>query len=414
MSDSEDPIDLIDEGGDDLFGDEGDDDIASPKANARDDDDLASDREAGGYGRDEDEDEDTQQFRETQERVVMGVRTYRHRIPKPQDGSLRVLRVPNFVRFMPTLYDPDHFEPSQPDLINAKAGLPIHVARAARDHDTGELKSNTNIYRWSDGSVTIGVGEEHFEIQRKSLAPKPDEPYNELHDGHYYAAAAELSSNLLMTVGHITEQFSVKPNKEAGDDALSILAMKMAEASKPAREGDFIVKTTVDPELQRRRAEMAEKERMKAQRRRENAAAKMDGGMGRSARGGLSIGDLEGGRRSTGGGRKRGAPGARARRNNNEYDSDDEGVHRHEDYDVEDDFIAPSDEEEEEAESGADDDDEDLLEDNNRAPRAKRRKTAESDDEDAEGDDVEPAAESTSRSRRRRVVGDDDDDDDEE
>jgi hypothetical protein len=88
MSDSEDPIDLIDEGGDDLFGDDGDDDVASPKANLRDDDDLASDRDADGYGRDEDDDEDAQQSRETQERVVMGVRTYRHRIPKPQDGSV--------------------------------------------------------------------------------------------------------------------------------------------------------------------------------------------------------------------------------------------------------------------------------------------------------------------------------------
>jgi RNA polymerase-associated protein LEO1 len=283
------------------------------------------------------------------------------------------------------------------------------MVRATRDHNTGELKSNANIYRWSDGSVTIGVGDEHFEIQRKSLAPKPDEPYNQVLDGHYYAAAAELSSNLLMTVGHITEQYSIKPNKQAGDDALSILAMKMAEASKPAREGDFIVKTTVDPELQRRRAEMAEKERMKAQRRRENAAAKMDGGMGGRSRGALSIGDLEGGRRSTGG-RKRGAGGTRSRNRGPEYDSDDEDIRRHEDYNLEDDFIAPSDEEEE-AETG-DDDEEELLDDeDDRAPKAKRRRTAESDDEDAEGDDVEPAAESTSRSRRRRVIGDDDDED---
>jgi RNA polymerase-associated protein LEO1 len=415
MSDSEDPIDLIDEGGDDdLFGDEGDDNIASPKADARSNDDLASDRGGEGYGREDDDEEDGDQFRETQEKVVMGVRTYRHRIPKPQDGSLRVLRVPEFVKFYPALYDPDTFEPTQTDIVHAKQAAPVRVARAARDHKTGELKSNTNIYHWSDGSVTVAIGDDHFEIQKKALAPKADEPYNELHDGHYYAAAAELSSNLLMTVGHITEQYTVKPNKQAGDDALSLLAMKMAEASKPAREGDFIVKTTVDPELQRKKAELAEKERMKAQRKRENAAAKLDGGLGRSARGGLSIGDLEGGRRSTGAGRKRGAPGARARRNNNEYDSDDEGVRRHEDYDVEDDFIAPSDEDEE-AETGAEDDEEEILDDeDDRAPRSKRRKTAESDDEeDAEGDDVEPAVESTSRSRRRRVVGDDDDDDEE-
>lgn len=318
------------------------------------------------------------------------------------------MRVPKFVKIMPEEYDAATFEPTEFDLANAKAEHPSHVARVKRDAASGKLKSNTNIYRWSDGSVTISVGGEQFEIQKKGLAPGPGQPYDELKDGHYYAAAAELGSNLLMTVGHITEQFNVRPNlkKGAGDDALSLLAQRMAQASKAMNEEDMIIRTTQDPELQKRQAEMAEKERMKAQRRRENAAAKMDG-LGRYGRGGLSIGDLEGGRRGAGSTRPR-ASGPKPKRRRPEYDSDDDlpqGVRRQDNYDLEDDFLVGSDEEEEEVGS---DEDEDVLDDDEdeRPSKSKKRRTAESDDEDADGEEVEASG----RGRRRNVIDSDEED----
>ncbi|QYT01036.1 hypothetical protein H0G86_008093 [Trichoderma simmonsii] len=409
MSDSEDPLDAIDEGGDDLFGDEGDEGDASPQARILDDDDLASDPEA--YGDAEPREYDGSQSRqETKDRIVMAVQAYRHRIPKPSDDSLRVMRVPKFVRFLPEPYEEETFQPSAFDLENAKAEHPKHVVRVRRDASTSELKSNTNIYRWSDGSVTISIAGEHYEINKKGLAPGPGQPYDELKDGHYYAAAAELSSNLLMTVGHLSEQYTIKPNKAVGDNALSVLAERMALASKSSAGGEMIIKTVVDPELQKKQAELAEKERMKAQRKRDNAVAKMDGGVGRSGRGGLSIGGLEGAR--SGAARKRGAPGsARPKRRRPEYDSDDDlpqGVSRHEDYDLDDGFLVGSDEEE--MESGVDDDEEeDILDDEDEAPRSKRQRTKEpEDDEDAEGDEVEPMETSGRSGRRRNVIDDDD------
>ncbi|KYK57691.1 hypothetical protein DCS_04704 [Drechmeria coniospora] len=410
MSDSEDPLDIVDEGGDDLFGDEGDDDASLQGRVEAEEDDLASeadeedDSRRRGYG-----DYETQ---ETRDKVVIEQATFRHRIPKSKDGMLRILRVPNFIKFMPEIYVPDTFEPSEFDLANAKSDQAKHVARAQQDANTGELKSNTNIYRWSDGSVTIAVGGEHYEIQKKALAGPPNQAYNELHDGHYYAAAAELSSNMLITVGHLMEQYNVKPNKAVGDDALSLFAERMAQANKGTKGEEMIIRTTRDPELQKKQAELAEKERIKAQRRRENAAAKMDGGpLGRSGRGGLSIGDLEG--RGVGSGRKRGAPGsAKPKRRRPEYDSDDDlpqGVGRHEDYDMDDGFLVGSDEEELESDADEDNDDEALDEEYSRGRRSKKQKNKESEeDEDAEGDDIEPAVES-SRQRRRNVVDDDDD-----
>ncbi|KAF9776983.1 hypothetical protein IL306_004768 [Fusarium sp. DS 682] len=407
MSDIEDPIDSVDEGGDDLFGDDGDDDIVPTKEPVHEDDELASDPEGDSYARYRNDDDDQAQV-QTKERAIQNVETYRHRIPKPKDGALRILRVPKFMKIMPEVYDPDTFEPTEFDLANAKAEHPKHVARVRKDHSTGELKSNTNIFHWSDGSVTISVGGEHYEIQRKALAPPPDKPYNEVSDGHYYAAAAELHSNILMTVGHITEQYNVRPNKAIGDDALTLLAERMAVASKPVNATDMIIQTTVDPELQKKQAELAEKERMKAQRRRENAAAKMDGGYGRSARGGLSIGDLEGGRRGAGGSRKRGAPGSGKPRRRRDEESDEELEHavgRHEGYSLDDGFIVNSDDEE--MESGGDDDDEDEFPDDvDEKPRSKRQRTRERSEDEDDLSEVEQVA---GRSRRRNVIDDDDD-----
>lgn len=86
-SDSEDPVDLPDEGGDDLFGDDdGGDDAASKsdRGRALSDRDLASDQ-GDDYGGVIDDDGGSPQ---TRNKVVMSVPMYRHRIPKAKDGQV--------------------------------------------------------------------------------------------------------------------------------------------------------------------------------------------------------------------------------------------------------------------------------------------------------------------------------------
>lgn len=90
MSDSEDPLDDLEANGDDLFGDEGDEDLPSlSKQRVLDDDDLASDPDEDPDARHRDFDDEDTQPQETRDRVVMAVQTYRHRIPKPKDGTVR-------------------------------------------------------------------------------------------------------------------------------------------------------------------------------------------------------------------------------------------------------------------------------------------------------------------------------------
>lgn len=95
MSDSEDPIDAIDDGGDDLFGDDDDQELgsqapASPRERVLDDDDLASDPE--GYDtarrRDYDDDEEREPEHDVKQHVIIDMTAYRHPVPKPTDGSV--------------------------------------------------------------------------------------------------------------------------------------------------------------------------------------------------------------------------------------------------------------------------------------------------------------------------------------
>lgn len=409
MSDSEDQIDAIDDVGDDLFGDDGADDVLSEAENALSDRELASDKEDDGHRRDSrDRSEERMEYRD---KTMQDMPLYRHRVPKSHDG-LCSLRVPEFLKLNPVEYNADTWEPSQWDIDNAESENPAPVIMSRRNPETGQLQSNANIYRWSDGSVTLAVGDEHFEIQTKSLAPKPGKPYQEVQDAHYYAAAAHLATNSLLIVGHFTEQYTIRPNKEIQDHALERLKANLAKSSQD--RGDMIIVTTEDPELQKKQAELAEKERMKLQRRRETAAARADGVGGRYKGGALSIGDLEG--RRAAGSRKRGAPGgAKQKRRRPEYDSDDDlpsGARRPDNYDMDDGFLVGSDE----SEAVDDDEEEELLDDDEEeeaAPRPKKRKAA-TDDEDADAeadmDDVdEPTHTETSR-RRRRVIDDDEDD----
>ncbi|KAI1651731.1 Leo1-like protein-domain-containing protein [Daldinia loculata] len=417
MSDSED--------GGDLFGDEGEvpfiDQVLS-------DQDLASEQDEGDerdddrdHDRSRDRDDDADEDQEVKVKRIMGVTLHRHRIPrtsKDGTGSLQTMKVPSFIKLQAEEYKPDAFEPTEWDIQNARSEQRKNAVRFQRDPETGELKSNAVIYRWSDGSLTMSVGADHYEIQKKAMAPAADKPYyEERDDAHYYVAAAHFTSELFMTVGHVSEQYSVKLPSNLKDEALLKFSRDMEAAQRARRQGsDMIITTTKDPELQKKEAELAEKERMKAQRRRENAAARLDGRAGGYRSGGLSIGDLEGGRR-TGGSRKRGAPGSgKGKRRRPEYDSDDDfpsGGGRQNEYDREDDFIAPSDDEEEANED--DEDEEDLLDDEEEeeAPRKKRQRTADAEDADADADadldDVDAPAESSHR-RRRHIIAEDEDD----
>lgn len=86
MSDSEDPVDNVDDLGDDLFGDDDAGDALSEAEDALSDQELASDK--GGDDRDRAIRATSEQEAEFREKLVAEVPVYRHRIPRSYDGSV--------------------------------------------------------------------------------------------------------------------------------------------------------------------------------------------------------------------------------------------------------------------------------------------------------------------------------------
>ncbi len=68
--------------------------------------------------------------------------------------------MPKFLKFVATEYDPHTFQPSEFDIENARDPTPKPTIRFTTDPATSEMKSNTLVYRWSDGSTTVSIGGE--------------------------------------------------------------------------------------------------------------------------------------------------------------------------------------------------------------------------------------------------------------
>ncbi|TVY50135.1 RNA polymerase-associated protein [Lachnellula occidentalis] len=435
-SSDEEPINTDPELEDDLFGDD-EDEPAVEKPRELSDEELDSGDDENREDRAQ-KDEARYKASDDQEQLRIEEKTlWRHPLPKPLDGEFNTLRLPNFLGIEPRAYVPENFtiptsdHHSETRSANFSANATsASTMRYQKNGSTGELESNTVVYRWSDGSTTIGVGDQHYELSTKPMAPPRDNKiYQEVMDSHSYVASPSVSAQVLVLFGHMTNQHTVKPNKDIEDDALEKLQKSLAAAARGNHKGDEkngpeVITNTQDPELQKKQAEMAEKERMRAQRRRETAAEKASiSGRGRA--GGLTVDDLEGrsGRRAPAG---RKSAGVKRPRRRPDYDSDDDlprGRGREDEYDKEDDFLADSDEELEDGPEGDDDEEEEILDDSDE-PRAKKQKPSRKEeisdaDADAEADmddDEAPAAPVASegpagRGRKRNVIEDDEDED---
>lgn len=325
--------------------------------------------------------------------------------------------------------------------------------------DPSRLQSNTRVVRWSDGSLTLQFASDpttHYPITANALAPAQLDPqiptpvsklggrrgrqsYNPEQDTFTYLAAPQEMAGMLRVTNKLTAALKVQSATDASAEALERLQNSLAAATNGQEDavngvsGISMVRITEDPELAKRRMEVAEKEKMKAQKRRDaqemRDRERHGRVMGRRSMGmGLTVGGLEdedevgmGVTRLPGVGSQR-KKGSRSNRRGEIY-SDDEsdfagrGRTKEDEYDAEDDFLAPSDEEEEVAD---DESESDAVEDrrpSKSSPTARRDRTPKRSLDDAEGDVDEepavsrpPAGSPPGRNKRRRVIEEDDDD----
>ncbi|CAG7950317.1 unnamed protein product [Penicillium salamii] len=397
---------------DDLFGSDGEgglDDI-EPSRNL-DDEQLDSGDDENRYDRRDDHMEDVQE--EQLEVNVAEQDLARAPVPLTNDGEVYAMRIPDFLSIEAEEFNPETYVP--PPYNTAATSLCWRKDPA----DDSRLQSNARFIKWDDGSITLQLASqplEQYRVASKPLAPLASSgAYDHKLDSHVYLAAGLETSQVFRLTSHVTHGLTVLPTTLETDDAVARLQEQLAAAGRGSKQTAAgtapIYDQKEDPELASRRAEVMEKEAIKAERRRQQLAdreadrGRRQGGT-RSGPSGLSVGGLEdGGLHTT-------RPRAKPRRQNRrgEIYTDDEEDYprgntrtREDEYDEDDGFLVGSDEDVEEG-----DDDEEELED---------------EDMDAEGDDDEEAAPKArskpepkaragtppARKKNRYVVDDEDD-----
>ncbi|KIX96977.1 uncharacterized protein Z520_07091 [Fonsecaea multimorphosa CBS 102226] len=465
----------------DLFGDD-DDDAEQPNDLHRklDDSELDSGDDEGRNDRVAPTVEDEEGLYEEQKQLKL-LDVDIARVKPPEGDELYLLNIPNFLGIKHRNFDPSSYEPpSRPhDGRDPMADptvkfSPFSTANTSlfwrRDPKNPELiQSNSRIVRWSDGSFTLQIAskpQDHYRISTtamrqgwpKKLSGSQHQDYDPTKETNHFLAAPHAAAGIdLQIIAPFDASMKIQPAGDQADEAEMKLRQSIAATTQMHESPTTFKSVKEDPELAKKAAEMFEKERARADRRREAAQDRQfmrrdrvlgKSGLGRSTGGaGLSIAGLEDDDgMPTARGKKATAKRRKTNRRGDIY-SDDEDEEtfrrrgREDEYDREDDFLAASDEEpeiyedegEEEVEAEEEDPDVDDLEiegretvlqgrtrggardrDRDRTPKRALR----DEDEDAEGEDDDEAGESrravgSPAARKKRRVIDDDDEDEE-
>lgn len=356
--------------------------------------------------------------------------------------QLYLLQFPNNVGINPKAFTLKGYEPPVTDHHSSDPPSSTFSALSTSNNtirwrqsprDPSVIQSNAKINRWSDGSLTLQLASnsrEQFELTAKPLAqpqinpktptatsinqirPSMEAPSARL-DSHTYLAAPSESAGVIRHVHHVTASLGVQ-STEQDDDALLRLQRSLAAATKgnkgTADGGLEVISISEDPENAKKRAELAEKEKSRMQRRlqiqadkensRANNVLKRSGLRTGGMSSGLTVGGLEDDDGMAGTRGRMPKPKARnARRRNSEYSDDEEfrgrGRNREDEYDEDDGFLVGSDEEPEVGEESEEEAEMDAEGDEDAEEPPKR---AEATDEGTTG----------GRNKRRRVVEDED------
>lgn len=465
-------------GDEDLFGDDDDDEPSSRQKEPRrlDDKELDSGDDQGRDDRVADTVEDYDVTEEQHETVMCDVDIAP--IRPPEGDELYAALLPPFIGLnQRNFHYPTYEAPTEPhDAASMKdtgkfsaystATSTIHWRRNPKPGDSGTLQSNARIIRWSDGSLSMQLASrpsqqyriatnalrQNFNLKTNTVS-KPPVPYDPNRDTHNYLAAPHNTSGLDSQITRpIDAVLRIQPSGDLADASVSKLREALFKAGDTGDPLASMSKVKQDPEYQRLQAEKAEKDEMRAARRREAATQRMntrrDGVLGRSGvggggRGGLSIAGLEDdedGMPSSARGSRQKAGKKRMKMNrhgiiysDNEDDTLPRSRTREDEYDREDDFLANSDEEPETYE-----DDEELLDDQDededaegevdedvgavataqrsqsqRASTPKRRAEEDPDRDEGELETESGGGRASPSQRKKRRVIDDDDEEDE-
>lgn len=305
--------------------------------------------------------------------------------------QLYLLNMPPFLgikhrNFVPATYEPPKqpHDGRDPEVDPTAKFSPFSTAASTifwrRDPKNPELlQSNSRIIRWSDGSLTLQIAsspKDHYRISTTALrqalgkeAGSSQAHYDANKESHNYLAAPHATPGVdLQIIAPFDASMKIQPTGDLADESVLKLQQSLAAATQQHDPLSSLKQVKEDPELAKKAAEMFEKERSRASRKREAAEDRLlmrkdrvlgRAGLGRLGGAGLSVAGLEDddgmplarGKKSSNARRRRGN-----RRGDIYSDDEDEdmprGRGREDEYDREDDFLAASDEEPEIYEDG--------------------------------------------------------------
>ncbi|KAF8202193.1 Leo1-like protein-domain-containing protein [Pholiota molesta] len=117
-------------------------------------------------------------------------------VPKPSDGNNWVIRVPNYVKVDSKPFHPDTYvgpEHEEEELGHGDSGRETSMSIKLKVEEHAPVKeSNSRVIRWSDGTLSLRLGKELFDIshiprqtlgvERQSSKPRPKPSLN--HNPH--------------------------------------------------------------------------------------------------------------------------------------------------------------------------------------------------------------------------------------
>ncbi|KAH8693038.1 Leo1-like protein-domain-containing protein [Talaromyces proteolyticus] len=393
----------------DLFGSDSEGGLEEPPHRSLNDPELDSGDDEGRYDRMDDRMDLAEDGGYEETLKVMDLSLGRAPEPQTTDQEVYTMEIPNFLALETEEFRPDTYV--APPYSTASTSLCWRYD----PKDESQLQSNARIVQWEDGSLTLQLAsnpKEQYRIASKPLAPRNQAGnYDPSLDSHTYLAAAAETASVFKITSYLTHQLKPLPTNAATDDAIQRLQEGLAAAGRTGKaniqsSGIAIIDIKEDPELAGKRAEAAERLKLREDRKRQQYADREQNRTARrptyrSARGGLTAAGLEDddGMLATRPAKKR----PRANRRGEIYSDDEEdtGRRRQDSYEV-DDFVADDDEELEEVDdaSGSLPDDEMDAE-------------GESDDQDVpspprKGTEVGAGSPPTRKKNRYRVEDDDD------
>lgn len=136
------------------------------------------------------------------------------------------------------------------DLLRARATI------RNRNTQAGESESNSRLNRWSDGTWTLQIGSEHFEVLPQAFGA----------DENNLLFMCHQKEECLESVGKLANKLTVRPFMDAQGSHRKYLALAEATGKGMKKVKVRVATTTADPEKQKRGLVKIQQERIKARR----------------------------------------------------------------------------------------------------------------------------------------------------